>query len=112
MSAGEIRLDRLLGRRVRDTHGRSIGRIEELVCEIELHEQGRDYVVREFQVGSFGALESLAGIDIVRQLLHTLGQRSGYKRYRIPWQWMDLSDAAYPRIDRGASTLTSGEDDK
>ena len=57
----EVALHHLLGRTVRDPGGRKVGRIEELRADIELHEQGNDYVVAEFHVGSFGAVESLVG---------------------------------------------------
>ncbi len=59
MSAREVQVEQLIGRRVRDAAGRPVGRIEELICEIELHEHGRDYVVREFRIVTFGWLNAL-----------------------------------------------------
>ncbi|NUR34481.1 MAG: hypothetical protein HOQ30_10765 [Gemmatimonadaceae bacterium] len=98
MSGREVRLERLVGRRVRDAGGRSIGRIEELICGIELHEHGRDYVVREFRVGTFGRLDALSGSTLVRELLKTLGRVSGYRERRVGWQLMDLGDPVHPRL--------------
>lgn len=98
----EVALHHLLGRQVRDPNGRTLGRIEELRAEIELHEQGNDYVVTEFHVGSFGVIESLAGAHFARQLLHRLGRFVPYDHHRIPWDRLDLSD---PRNLRALDTV-------
>jgi sporulation protein YlmC with PRC-barrel domain len=105
VSARELRVTRLLGRRVRDVDGRVIGRIEELICEIELHERGRDYVVRELCVGTLGALERIGGSRVARLLVRTLLRGATYTHHRIPWHWMDLSDPARPRLNRAAHEL-------
>lgn len=60
MSAHEVRVTDLIGRRVRDASGRSIGRIEELICEIEPCPGGRHHVMREFHIGAVGFLEAPA----------------------------------------------------
>jgi hypothetical protein len=93
----EVALHHLLGRTVRDPNGRKVGRIEELRAEIELHEQGNDYVVTEFHVGSFGAAESLGGAHFARQLLHRLGRLAPYDSHLIPWDRLDLTDPRNPR---------------
>ena len=93
----EVALHHLLGRTVRDPDGRKVGRIEELRAEIELHEQGNDYVVTEFHVGSFGAVESLAGSRFARDLLHRLGRLVPYDHHRIPWHRLDLTDPSHPK---------------
>ena len=93
----EVPLHHLLGRTVRDPDGREVGRVEELRAEIELHAQGNDYVVTEFHVGSFGAIESLAGPWFARQLLHRLGRFASYSSHRIPWDRLDLTDARNPK---------------
>lgn len=98
MSAHELWLSDLIGRKVRDASGRSVGRIEELVAEIELHEQGNDYVVTEFHVGTFGALEGLAGNVFAQHMAHKLGRLVGYRRCRVRWDQIDISDPAHPRI--------------
>lgn len=92
-----VALHHLLGRTVRDADGRKIGRVEELRAQIELHEHGNDYVVTEFHVGSFGAVETLAGAHFARQLLRRLGRFAPYRAHCIPWDRMDLSDLAHPR---------------
>ena len=93
----ELMVHHLLGRTVCDPHGRKVGRVEELRAEIELHEQGNDYVVTEFHVGSFGAIESIAGPYFARQLLHRLGRLVPYSSHRIPWDRLDLSDPHHPK---------------
>ena len=93
----EVALHHLLGRTVRDPNGRKVGRIEELRAVIELHEQGNDYVVSEFHVGSFGAIETLAGVHFARQLLLRLGRFAPYERHRVPWNRLDLGDPLNPK---------------
>ena len=93
----EVALHHLIGRTVRDPDGRKVGRIEELRAEIELHDKGNDYVVTEFHVGSFGAIETVAGVQFARQLLHRLGRFAPYNRHPIPWDRLDLTDPRSPR---------------
>ena len=97
MSAQEIRLHHLVGRTVRDPDGRVVGRIQELCAEIELQEHGNEYVVREFHVGAYGALEALAGYRFARHVARMFGVGRG-EPYVIPWDLMDLSDAENPRL--------------
>jgi len=92
----EVALHNLLGRTVRDPNGREVGRIEELRAEIELHDGGNEYVVTEFHVGSFGAIESLAGAHFARMLLHRLGRFAPYESHAIPWDRLDLTDVQHP----------------
>jgi sporulation protein YlmC with PRC-barrel domain len=106
MSEREVLVSRLLGCRVRDAAGRHIGRIEELVCEIELHAHGRDYVVREFQIGSFGRLDFMARGIFGRELLRTLGRASSYRQHRVAWDRVDLTDPRRPRLSYAISTST------
>ena len=105
MSPRELRVSRLVGRRVRDPDGRAIGRIEELICEIELREHGRDYVVRALRVGTFGALDAFSGSTAARLLLRTLMRGVAYEHHDVPWSWMDLSDPTRPRLNRAAHEL-------
>jgi sporulation protein YlmC with PRC-barrel domain len=98
----ELALHHLLGRTVRDPDGRKVGRVEELRARIELHDGASDYVVTEFHVGSFGAIESLAGAHFARLLLHRLGRLAPYESHSIPWNRIDLRD---PRNPRAIDTL-------
>jgi len=96
----EVRIEQLIGRRVRDADGRDAGRIEEMVCEIEVHDRGRDYLVHTLQVGSFGALDALVGSRALRLLLRTLLPSRAYRCVDVPWSSIDLSDPARPRLNR------------
>jgi hypothetical protein len=93
----EIALHQLLGRTVRDPDGRKVGRLEELRARIELNADGNDYVVTEFHVGSFGAIESVAGAHFARLLLRRLRRFAPYERHSIPWDRIDLSDPRNPK---------------
>ena len=105
MSGRTVALSDLLGRVVRDADGRKIGRIEELSAEISL-EQGRsDYVVTRFSVGHFKPLDVIATGNFVQQLVRRITRATGYRRYEIPWDWMDLSDPARPRALRREDEL-------
>jgi hypothetical protein len=100
MSARAVALSDLIGRPVRDSDGRRIGRIEELEAEIELHPPGNDYVVTRFDVGRLGPLDALASGRFMRQLLRCVTRAAGDVRYEIPWGLMDLRDPAHPRALR------------
>jgi hypothetical protein len=100
MSARTIALDQLVGRVVRDADGRRIGRIEELEAELVFEPHGNDYVVTRFGIGRFGILDTIASGRIVQQLVRRLMRATSYVRYEIPWEWMDLSDVAHPRVTR------------
>jgi sporulation protein YlmC with PRC-barrel domain len=95
----------LIGRVVRDSDGHKVGRVEELLARIELHEHGNDYVVAEFHVGAYGLLEALTGGVFAQKLVQRIGSVVGYRRFRIPWEWMDLSDPVHPRLKRTRADL-------
>jgi hypothetical protein len=98
MTPREVRLDRLVGRKVVDAAGDLIGRLEEAVAEVRVHAGGSDHVVREFHVGKFAVLERLGAGLLGRELLHLLGGRRLYEGYVVPWEQMDLSDPERPRV--------------
>ena len=104
MSGKEIRLHHLVGRTVRDADGCVIGRIQELCAEIELHEHGNEYVVREFHVGPFGVFEAFMGSRIARRMAHVLGL-GGPERCTIPWDLMNVDDPEHPRVTVSRSQL-------
>lgn len=112
MNEREVRIEQLIGRRVRDAEGCDVGRIEEMVCEIELHGRGRDYVVRAIHVGTFGALDALGGSRVLRLLLRTLLPSRAYRRVDVPWSSIDLSDPERPRLNRMAVEIGRGVADE
>lgn len=101
MIGREVRVERLMGRRVRDGEGHPVGRIEEMLCEVVLHEHGRDYVVTTFRIGAFGWADALAGSVLSRELLKKVGRAFGYRQLQVGWERMDLTDPARPRLRGG-----------
>ncbi|HZP40762.1 MAG TPA: PRC-barrel domain containing protein, partial [Candidatus Binatia bacterium] len=71
-----VRLDALVGRRVRDRRGRSVGRIEEVRAE----RTERGWVVVEYHLGPGALVERLSA-----SLL--LGRRRGR---RVRWDQVDV----------------------
>lgn len=105
MSGRTVALSDLLGRVVHDADGRKIGRIEELNAEISLEGGRSDYVVTHFSVGRFRSFDVIATGKFVQQLVRRFTRATGYRRYEIPWDWMDLSDPAHPRTRRREDEL-------
>jgi sporulation protein YlmC with PRC-barrel domain len=98
--SASVRLEQMLGRRVRDSRGEVIGRLE----DVRVVRDGDDLVVREYLVGVYGAIERLAAWRIASAVLgvpHRLGGRA----YHVPWQDMDVSDPRAPRLRRPLADL-------
>lgn len=89
LKEGELRLDRLVGRRVLAANNRSIGRLEE--CRAE--KRGSGLVISEYVIGVAGLLERL-GVGM--KLL--FGRRAGGGGYLARWDQIDLSDPDRPRL--------------
>jgi sporulation protein YlmC with PRC-barrel domain len=89
-----VNLEHLAGRRVFSQRGKSIGHIEEILAE----QRGDELVVTEFHVGIYAAFERLSAstIGIAMLDLFLLRRREGL--YRIPWDKLDISDPARPRL--------------
>jgi len=85
----EVHVEKLLGRRVRDTTGRVVGRIE----EIHTDDKG---VVSEFLLGPTALWERLGQSTLELPFVRLLGiQRSNH---RVPWNELDLTDPDRPRM--------------
>jgi sporulation protein YlmC with PRC-barrel domain len=106
MNRREVRLEQLMGRKVRDAEGRNVGRIYELEAVIELHAHGNEYVVTAYDVCFFGAFEWFASSHFGRHFLLMLGPPGGHRRYQIPWEVMDLSDPLRPRLTQRIDELS------
>ncbi len=94
MAAREIHLELLLGKQVLDSTGKPIGRLEEVRAE----QQGDEWVIQEYLIGSAALLERLSAWTIGLRLLHLLGARKIYGSYRVRWDKLDLSDPEHPRL--------------
>jgi sporulation protein YlmC with PRC-barrel domain len=84
-----FRVDDLLGRRVRDANGRSIGRIN----EVRADEVGGELLILEYHLGTAAILERV-GLSLMR-LAGLPGSRDPVK---VPWNRMDVSDPRKPRL--------------
>jgi len=84
-----VRVQDLLGRRVRDADGKVIGRIE----EIHATWRGENCYVAEFELGAAALLERL-GISAGR----LVGWTTPAEPLRVPWRELDLSDPEKPRL--------------
>jgi hypothetical protein len=91
-SAREIQLESLLGKRLRDADGQSLGHIEELVAE----RRGLDWVLVEVEVGPGALLARLLEIATLVPVPSMLW--GAISRYRVPWHQLDLSDLDHPRL--------------
>jgi sporulation protein YlmC with PRC-barrel domain len=100
-----VPVSRLLGRTVRDPDGRDVGEIEELRAEIEQHPHGNDYVVTAVEVGRHRMLDMVVSGWFVPALAKRWRERANYRRYVIPWEWLDLHDPEHPRVLRPMSEL-------
>ena len=117
MARHEIRIERLIGQRVFALNGRPVGRIAEICAE----PHGKQLAVKEYHVGTYAALESLAAVSIGRALLSLLpmrGKRGRNRRglyrggYRIPWDQLDLADPSHPRLRCSVEELEALEPDE
>ncbi|MCA1582264.1 MAG: hypothetical protein LC796_12920 [Acidobacteria bacterium] len=83
-AAREIRLERLVGREVRDQTGRAVGRLE----EVRARKKGNEWVVTDCHIGTAALVERLAA--------HIL--RFGTHGYRASWDQIDWSDPEKLRL--------------
>ena len=88
----EMRVESLLGHRLRGADGKSLGRIEEIVAEI----RGTDWIVVEVHLGPGALLERLTELTSLVPLFAPLQRRLG-ARHRVKWEQLDLTDPSHPR---------------
>jgi sporulation protein YlmC with PRC-barrel domain len=88
-----VHFERLIGRRVLDQAGRTVGRVEDLRIEPD----GEDYIVTEFILGPPGHWSRFRGFLAQLPPLRVFGW--GLPRPRlIPWQQIDLTSLETPRL--------------
>jgi hypothetical protein len=82
-----LRLDLLMGHRVRDVDGRVVGRLE----EARLEKRGGDWVAVEFHLGTGAALERFSA--------SVFGVPGHAQRgWAATWEQMDWTDPRAPRL--------------
>src|SRR5512138_680558 len=89
-----LHLELLLNREVRDSAGKKVGRIEEVLVE----SHGGQCRVLAYLLGPGALFRRLSIPGFAAGLLHVLGGLSYDLTYRVPWQDMDLSDPKHPRL--------------
>jgi sporulation protein YlmC with PRC-barrel domain len=100
MAHREVHLELLLGRRVLDPLGKSVGRIEEVIAE----HRGDECVVREYLVGSSALLHRLSAVEIGRYFLRLLRAKEAVG-YRVAWDQVDLTNPEKPCLNCDVSEL-------
>lgn len=99
MTEQQIHAELLIGRQVIGVTGKPVGWLEEIVVEIE---KGR-CAVTEYHVGAYAFFERLSAWVIGRTILKLFG--AGRSGYRVPWNELDLSDEARPKLKCAVSEL-------
>jgi sporulation protein YlmC with PRC-barrel domain len=103
--ASEVRFEDLIGKTVRDSHGRPIGRIEEARVEPD----GDDYLVTHFLLGPLERLPRLMAFIAELPTLRAFGIGHARQLRPLPWHWFDLSDPERPRLVAGTEKTERAE---
>ena len=90
----DIKVELLVGTKVRDLDGTNVGRIE----EIRVERQEKALLVEAFLIGASGLIERLSARTLVRPIRRLLRSRHIYSVYEVPWQDMDLTDPKRPLL--------------
>jgi len=88
----EAHVEHLLGRRVVDVDGNTVGRLEEMHAEMI----DGELVVTEFHIGAGALLERIG--EFVTQLPFLRYIPYSRHMYRVPWEQFDLSDTLRPKV--------------
>lgn len=94
MSAQEVHIERLIGRKIHDPEGRSAGAIEEIEAEL----RDGEWVVTKVLTGPVGLLTRLSSLGMGAWLLGFLGARKSLGGCEIAWRHLDLRDPNDPRL--------------
>jgi sporulation protein YlmC with PRC-barrel domain len=88
----DIKIELLVGTKVHDVDGVSVGRIEEVRVEY----QKDVLLVEAYLIGVSALVERLSARTLVRPIRRLLRTRHIYSVYEVPWQEMDLTDPKRP----------------
>jgi len=92
MGVRNINVELLLDKEVKDSEGRSAGRIE----EIRARRDGEGIIVEAYHLGPQALLERLAAPVMRLSLMRVLGLHRHSHSLRVPWDQLDLSDPERP----------------
>jgi sporulation protein YlmC with PRC-barrel domain len=90
----QIAVELLIGRKVLDMDGESVGRIEEFRVE----RQHNALLVEAYLIGASAVIDRLSAWTLVRPIGRLLRMQHVFRVYEVPWQEMDLSDPEQPRL--------------
>jgi hypothetical protein len=90
----QIAVELLIGTKVRDSEGQSVGRIEEFRVE----RQHNALLVEAYLIGASAVIDRLSAWTLVRPIRRLLRRRHVFRVYEVPWQDMDLTDPSQPRL--------------
>lgn len=90
----DVHVELLVGTKVHDINGESVGRIEEIRAE----QDGKSCRVESYLVGASALIDRLSAWTLVRPIKRGLRNRRILAVYEVPWQEMDLSDPTHPRL--------------
>lgn len=96
-----VQLLEMLGRKVVDSEGVTLGHLE----EIELERGPESCLVQAYLVEHRGLLDRLSTWTLTSSMHNALSKRSSSKPFRVPWDEMDLSDPRHPRTRVPRSSL-------
>ncbi len=97
----ELSVELLLGREVRDCENEVLGRLTDICAG----DEGGEFVVRYYVVGSAWGTNRVSLPGIVLEVLRLFRIPAGSTGHVIPWKEMDLSDPARPRVRLRRSEL-------
>ena len=89
-----VRFEHLMGKPVRNPHGRVIGRIEDARIEPE----EADYVITHFLIGPVERLPRLRAFLGELPTLRSIGLGKERDLRPFPWHWFDWSDPDNPYL--------------
>ena len=89
----EINAELLIGRKVCDTNGEKVGRIE----EFRVTNKEKACLVEGYLVGTSALIDRLSAWTLIRPIHKALRGRMD-SVYDVPWEQMDLSDPEHPKL--------------
>jgi sporulation protein YlmC with PRC-barrel domain len=90
----DVNVELLIGREVYDAEGNKVGRIE----EFRVTQTDRSCTLDAYLIGASALIKRLSAWTLVRPISRGLRSRNIYSVYEVPWQDMDLTDPARPRL--------------
>ena len=90
----DVNVDLLIGKKVHDAEGNKVGRIE----EFRVTQTDKSCTLDAYLIGASALIQRLSAWTLVRPISRGLRSRNIYTVYEVPWQDMDLSDPARPRL--------------